>query len=201
MKLRPLVSGLERRDFRDAYAAASGYEVPLEYLSSQQVFGCVRDDRLVGGFVLGTQTPFRTLNRIPEPARSEVAAQLDLDDTLELACLWLAPELRKGRHSVRFWLLFARAVTAQPRRAVVMGTEAAGLRRLYEGGGPTLLYDGPVTVDGKSTCGWIYTGPTRSFWPGVMRMFACKAFRPSGWRIARGLRQRPSPVGLEIRHA
>jgi hypothetical protein len=135
--------------FATGYCRVSGYRVDLPYLSRARVFVAVRDDRLVGGFVLN------------------LAPEFPPERTVELACVWLAKEARGGLSSASLWACLVWHASRQGRPRVVFGTEVDRLSRLYERTGARLLYEGKVCVDGHSRHGWIYS-ISRGRWPYVL---------------------------------
>lgn len=162
--------------FADGYASASGYRVEREYLTRGQVFVALRAERVVGGFVLNVAPPFRTMLRLPEPARRRLAPEFPADDTVELTCVWLAPQARGSIASAALWGKLVWHASRRGRRHVVFGTEVVRLRQLYERTGPRLLYEGEVRVDGQARHGWVYSIPVER-WPSTL-------FRVVLWRWA-----------------
>jgi hypothetical protein len=153
--------------FATGYCRVSGYRVDLPYLSRARVFVAVRDDRLVGGFVLNVAPPFRTRTRMPESEQRRLAPEFPPERTVELACVWLAKEARGGLSSASLWACLVWHASRQGRPRVVFGTEVDRLSRLYERTGARLLYEGKVCVDGQSRHGWIYS-ISRGRWPYVL---------------------------------
>jgi short-subunit dehydrogenase len=180
--------------YADAYEKASGYRVPLEYLRRSLVFGFLRKQRLVGGVVMSGAPPFRTLQRIPEPQRTAVAAAIDPDDTNELVCVWLDRSLRGGIVSAIFWLGLFIETGRHGARFVLFGTESRGLYEMYLLGRPRVLYSGRVTVDGIERHGWIFHSPVSHRWSALRRIALHKLRRR---RSSRG--DAPAELTLEAR--
>jgi hypothetical protein len=153
--------------FATGYCAVSGYRVDERYLSRSRVFVAVRDDRLVGGFVLNVDPPFRTRTRMPASEQRRLAHEFPSQRTVELACVWLAKEARGGLSSASLWACVVWHASRQGRPRVVFGTEVERLSRLYARTGARLLYEGEVCVDGHVRHGWIYA-VSRGRWPYVM---------------------------------
>ena len=181
-----LATKAQLAEYRRAYAEASGYHVALDYLERSVVYGLRLRGRLVGGVVMSTLSPLRTLQRIPEPDRSRVEAMLDLDDTVELTCVWLAPSARRGALSALFWFGLFLETSRHGVRTVLFGTESYRLHRLYLLGKPDVLYSGPVVVDGQELTGWIFRSPVAHRWPALARMTV--------YKTARDLRRRLRPA-------
>jgi hypothetical protein len=175
--LTRLESDAELGEYRERYADSSGYRVPLDYLRRSTVYGLRRNGVLVGGVVMGTGRPLRTLARIPEAQRREVAALLPDGDVVELTCLWLAPELRHGRRSVRLWAGLFLEMGRQGSALVLFGTEAPGLQRQYRACRPEIVYEGQVVVDGIERYGWVFLGPVADRWSALGRVVVHKSLR------------------------
>jgi short-subunit dehydrogenase len=168
--LRQLTTSAQIDEYAEKYERASGYRVPVDYLHRSLVFGFVRNGRLLGGVVISGQSPFRTLQRIPEPYRTKVAAAIDPSNTIELVCVWLDPALRSGPASALFWYGLFLETGRRGARSVLFGTESRGLYQMYLLGHPRVLYSGPVTVDGRQRHGWIFHSPVAHRWPALRRM-------------------------------
>src|SRR5688500_13089633 len=151
--LTRLEGDAELTEYRERYAAQSGYRVPLDYLRRSTVYGFRRRGVLIGGVVMATDRPLRTLDRIPEAERPGVAALLPDGDVVELTCLWLAPDLRHGWRSALLWAGLFRELGRQGRAHTLFGTEAPGLQRLYRAARPDVVYEGMVVVDGVERYG------------------------------------------------
>jgi hypothetical protein len=141
--------------------------VEPEYLAAARVFVAIRGCEVVGGFTLNVDPPFRTMMRMPAPARSRLAHEFPSGDTVELACVWLAPQARGAIASATLWGNLVWHGGRQQRTNVVFGTEVDRLRRFYERTGPRLLYEGDVRVDGHQRHGWVYCIPAQR-WPYVL---------------------------------
>jgi short-subunit dehydrogenase len=181
--LRQLTTSADINEYADAYERASGYRVPIDYLRRSLVFGYVRRGRLMGGVVMSGQAPFRTLDRIPDAYREQVAAAIDPGDTVELVCVWLDRELRSGLASAVFWYGLFLETGRRGVRSVLFGTESRGLHQMYLLGRPRVLYSGPVTVDGQQRHGWIFHSPVANRWPALRRITLYKlrrGRRPAG---------------------
>jgi hypothetical protein len=181
--LHRLIEVGDLNDFAEAYERASGYRVPREYLDRALVFGLRRRGRLVGGVVMTAEAPLRTLVRVPEPQRTEIAATVGTD-TVELTCVWLDRAYRSGLVSALFWFGLFLETGRRGVRHVLFGTESESLQRMYRLGRPRILYSGPVTVDGQDKDGWIFHSPVAHRWPALTRMTLYKlGLRPPVDRV------------------
>jgi hypothetical protein len=176
-RVRPARSASELDSFAKGYERASGYRVDRAYLGRAEVLVSVRAGRVVGGFALNVEPPFRTMARLPPAEQRRLAPAFPTDDTVELTCVWLAPEARGRVASASLWAKLVWHASRRQRARVVFGTEVDRLRRLYELTGPELLYEGEVRVDGQSRHGWVYA-IAAGRWPVVL-------LRVVSWRWAK----------------
>jgi hypothetical protein len=171
-RVRPGRTSAEVTAFADGYETVSGYRVGVDYLSQGRVFVAVRADRVVGGFVVNVDPPFRTVQRLPDPLRERVMADCSSVGTVELACVWLAPQARGNVASMMVWGHLLWAASRAGRAQVLFGTEVDSLRRLYERFQPRLVYGGLVRVDGQEREGWVYTIPVGRWRVALLRTAA-----------------------------
>jgi hypothetical protein len=175
LRVRRALTASELDAYAAGYRAVSGYRVEPEYLTGTRPFVALRGGQVVGGFTLNVDPPFRTMMRMPETDRRRLAHEFPADDTVELTCVWLAPEARGAITSATLWGTLVWHARRQQRTNVVFGTDVDRLRRFYERTGPRLLYEGDVRVDGHQRHGWVYSISAHR-WPYVLaRMIAGQA--------------------------
>ena len=171
-------------EFRDKYRQASGLDVPVRFLESRAVYATFnRENRMCGGFVLGSTGQFRTIevfaSESSKPALYEFAEKTTC---CEVNCFWLSVKNRRGFWSYWFWLLFAFKVYRQKEKIIIYGTIARSFANIY--GYPKrsrLLHSEELVFDGKLRTSWIFTCARSYFLKGVMEIFVYK-FRNSGKR-------------------
>src|SRR5690349_11556989 len=89
--VRPLVDHSEKQNFKLSYESASGLLLPDHYLHANQVFGLIRNERIIGGFILGTNYPLRTCTVFADEVNWPVLnSRLAQNSLCEICCLWLA---------------------------------------------------------------------------------------------------------------
>lgn len=203
LRFRGLVGADEAGAYHRAYLSITGYEVDRDFLSRTRLYGAFdRRGNLRAGFVANTEAPFRYLERIPDDARAVVSAKFDLEQVMELTCVWMDRRLRSGPCSFVFWTWMFLVGSRLGKPLVIFGTEVPGLRRLYEAGRPVTIYEGPVRIDGTETYGWIYSNPVARRWRYLALVMRHKALRPLRRRLeqsattARGRVVEPLPASL-----
>jgi hypothetical protein len=135
-----LAEPAELEQFQRSYLDLTGSCVPLEYLQRASVHVVRRGPDMVGGFVINTTSPLRTLARVPHDTACQIQDELSQGPPVrEVACVWMVPSLRGSAVSTRMWIGLALRIAVFGRGPVVYGTEADGLRRFYERFGSVLL--------------------------------------------------------------
>lgn len=137
----------------------AGFHTPVETLERDAVH-VARDasGTIVGGLVVGTEPPFRTLDATVEPAdRETVAGRLDLATTVELHGVMLRPHLRGGFASSSFWFGAMRRVQRTGKKTLLGSTTEPALSRLYARAGGRLIYTGTIQYRGETRPTFVYT--------------------------------------------
>jgi len=169
-------------EFRERYASVSGLEVPMDFLKTRAVYGAFNlANKMIGGFVLGTINPFRTIDVFASIGNREgLYSHLNGTSCCELNCLWLSVNYRKGISVYWFWLLFATKVSRQPEKMLICGTIAKSLADIY--GYPRkskLLHSEDIFLNGKLRTSYIFIFAKSDFFVGVLETFVYK-FRNNG---------------------
>ena len=143
-------------------------------------------NRMCGGFVLGTVTPYRTIEVFAgESSKKKLYDFVEGTTYCELNCFWLSVKSRKGFWGYWFWLLFAFKVSMQKEKMLIYGTIAKSLADIY--GYPKkskLLHKDELLFDGKMRTSWIFIGARTDFFVGVLETFIYK-FRNNGKKPVR----------------
>lgn len=112
MEVRRLQEPAELEAFREAYKEMSGGAPPLEYLHQAKVYGAFDNSRLIGGYAVNTQPPWRYIGVLPEEERPYWQEALVGRRVVEITCLWAADEVRRTWRTVVLWLHAIRAARA-----------------------------------------------------------------------------------------
>jgi hypothetical protein len=164
-KVRLLVDHWEKQNFKASYESASGLLLPDHYLNTNQVFGLVKNETIIGGFILGTTHPLRTYTVFADemnwPVINSRLAQFSL---CEICCLWLARKYWNWVTTSILWFNAARIVSRCKEDMVVFGTISKGNMILY---GSTLharlIHCDEVDIHGSKKSSWIYGIPVKWF--------------------------------------
>jgi hypothetical protein len=164
-QVRPLVDPLEKQIFKERYESASGLLLPESYLHANQVFGLVRNNLIIGGFILGTTQPLRTYlvfaNETNWPVINSQIGQIAL---CEICCLWLARKYWNWLTTSFLWFNAARIVSRRKEDMVVFGTISKGNMILYRSTlHAQLIHHDLVDIHGSKKSSWIYGIPVKWF--------------------------------------
>jgi hypothetical protein len=187
MFLRKITGVHLLEEFRERYIAASGLNVPLEFLQTRTVYAAFNyRNKMCGGFVVGNINPYRTIEVFAsEETRHTLYDYIEGTSYCELNCFWLSVKYRKGIALYWFWILFALKVSIQKEEMLIYGTIAKPFADIY--GYPRkskLLHTEQLQFNGRKRCSWIFIGARRDFFVGVLETFVYK-FRNNGKRPVR----------------
>lgn len=185
--LRKITQDHLLKEFREKYISVSGLNVPEDFLKQRTVYAAFNlKNRMCGGFVLGTVTPYRTIEVFAgESSKKKLYDFVEGTTYCELNCFWLSVKSRKGFWGYWFWLLFAFKVSMQKEKMLIYGTIAKSLADIY--GYPKkskLLHKDELLFDGKMRTSWIFIGARTDFFVGVLETFIYK-FRNNGKKPVR----------------
>jgi hypothetical protein len=180
--LRKISQDHQLREFRDKYIASSGLNVPDDFLKTRSVYAAYNlRGRMCGGFVLGSASPYRTIEIFAGPqSKQKLNNYIENTSYCELNCLWLSVKYRKGILCYWFWILFALKVSRQPEAMLIYGTIAKPLADIY--GYPRkskLLHTEELMFSNKMRTSWIFIGAKSDFFVGVLETFIYK-FKNNG---------------------
>jgi hypothetical protein len=164
-QVRPLVDPLEKKIFKARYESASGLLLPDNYLYTNQVFGLLRDKKIIGGFILGSNQPLRTYRVFANEINwSSLHSRLEQRALCEICCLWLARKYWNWLTTSFLWFNAALIVSKRKEDMVVFGTVSKGNMILY---GSTLhaqlIHYDVVDIRGNKKSSWIYGIPVKWF--------------------------------------
>ncbi|MEM7105346.1 MAG: hypothetical protein AAF502_19565 [Bacteroidota bacterium] len=133
-KIKILKAQEELEQFQTSYFGNAKLEVPMEYLQNNQVFAFILNGKQVGGFVLGTDQNFRTVEFFASAEkRAKVSSQIKKPGLFsELCCFWIDPEHKcKTRVNLAIWFLMSLTLKKNSRQFLLFGTCSKGLAKLY----------------------------------------------------------------------
>jgi len=124
------------QEFSNNYCKASGLPIPDQFLNNpdNHVFGIYFQKQLIGGFILGNSSEFRTVELFAnELKQGEIYQQLgNKTEYTEICCFYID---RKFRTNTKFnffvWLAMTYALKRYGRNYFLFGTCSRSLARLY----------------------------------------------------------------------
>jgi hypothetical protein len=140
MNLIPTLRQITHKDqlsaYSDKYFKCSGLPIPEEYLMNpvNRVYAIFWKGNLIGGFILGRDTKFRTIQFFANEHKQEsVISQLgDLTDFTEICCFWIQRKYRTNTFlNIFVWLSMTYALRMYGTQYLLFGTCSRSLARLY----------------------------------------------------------------------
>lgn len=140
MNFFPTLNQITTKDTLNAYSEmyfnCSGLPIPEEYMSNKmnRVFAINWKNQLIGGFILGRDTNFRTLQFFARPEKqASVISQLEeLTKYTEITCFWIKKENRTSTLlNIFIWLSMTYALRMYGTKYFLFGTCSRSLARLY----------------------------------------------------------------------
>jgi len=155
MKVRLLKETQDLILYAANYKKIGGSEIPFEYLQDNLVYGFYKNNRLVSGFIIGIQAPFRTISLF---APSETHEKLMLflkggKEVCEVCCFWESREAVTTADNIFIWFNMSQKIRVKGKKFFLGGTYVKGLANLY--GYPSFAHlISNATVQDKSA--WIF---------------------------------------------
>ena len=140
MKFFPTLLQLQttasRENFSEIYCKASGLPIPESYLHhpNNRVFGVYKNQELIGGYILGNSSNFRTIALFAQEDKHDMLyEQLEQKELYtEICCFWIKKEVRtKTTLNFFIWLTMAYALKRYGTPYVLFGTCSRSLAQLY----------------------------------------------------------------------
>ena len=122
--------------FSNMYFDCSGLPIPEVYMTNDanRVFAIYWRNKLIGGFILGRDTNFRTIKFFAkEEKQAKVISQLEeLSKYTEITCFWIKKEYRtKTSLNIFAWLSMTYTLRMYGTQYLLFGTCSRSLARLY----------------------------------------------------------------------
>lgn len=127
------------------YAGAGGFPLDITYARRCRAFAFMNArGTMAGGFLINLAPPFRSLNDMPEDARQNILANLDLAETFEAMCFWFSREMRGTFKMMAIWIELLTFLKRFPRRDMLGCTVSKSLLRQYSVVPFDILYQGAI---------------------------------------------------------
>ena len=119
--------------YKAKYESISGLLLPYEYLANSDVYVFKNKDEIIGGFILGFNSPLRTVETfVSEINILSFSNLFQGDNFCEVCCFWINKSYRKNPfYNSRCWLEMAYAIRRQPKDYILFGTKSKGLAKMY----------------------------------------------------------------------
>jgi hypothetical protein len=155
MRFENLTLDSELNEFREHFRASVqersggvGGGIPMEYLRASQVVGVFdARDRMVAGYIVGRNKPYRLLEFVPETERAMVVPPHGdfWEDCCEITCTWKLPQVSGTFMSAILWPRVLLTVLFSGKKHLLGHNQREALDRMYTKMGPQTLYVGIST--------------------------------------------------------
>jgi len=134
--LKQITAKDKLNSYSNMYFKCSGLPIPEEYMTNElnRVFAIYWKKALIGGFILGRDTNFRTIEFFAKPEKQEsVVDKLEeLTKYTEITCFWIARKYRTHTFlNIFVWLSMTYALRMYGTQYFLFGTCSRSLARLY----------------------------------------------------------------------
>lgn len=133
-KFRKLSTAQALDFYANTYEKCSGLPVPMAYLESNHVFGIYLDNKMIGGFILGSGEQLRTIEFFAAPeVHEKLYTQMEAPNSYtEICCFWIDRAYRR-KTSINYfiWVSMAYALKKYGTEHIVFGTCSRRLAALY----------------------------------------------------------------------
>lgn len=162
--------------FSSSYEQISGLPIPEHYLMTRTVYGFFYRKRLVGGFIIGVNTPFRTIEVFSNHPHQQILHQLIEGIAFsEICSFWLEKTYRKKLLSYWLWMWMAWIIYSLKSQYLLFGTNSKGLARIYNYPRKCfLLHEDKVLTHSGLKDTWIFVGRRKDIIMGVLEIFILK---------------------------
>jgi len=160
-------------EFKTRYEKLSGLDLPIEYLQTSDIYIFRKGKEMVGGFVLGSNSPMRTTEIfISKSKQAEFLQNLNSNKICEVCCFWIARKYRKNKFvSAKFWFNMAYAIKRQTKDHILYGTNSKGYAKLYAHPRNSIFIHTDC-ISGKET--YIFITKRKHFYGGVWEIVISK---------------------------
>lgn len=188
-KFRKLSTGQELNFYAETYEQCSGLPVPSSYLEANHIFGIYIQNRMIGGFILGSGNQLRTIEFFAaKEAHESLYNQMEvLNSYTEICCFWIDRAFRsKTIINYFIWLSMAYALKKYGTENIIFGICSRRLAALYSAT-PCSVFLHSDFIKNKQT--FIYVARKKGCIGGIAQIVWYKLKR-----LLRIVKKRHSPV-------
>ena len=162
MRIRRLVDQPDLESFREHYHRRGGAPVDLACLQGSFVYAAERDGRMVGGYVVRTQPPFRYVEAFPQSHAELLGAERVLR-FCEATGIWLGRDLGPLAR-VAVYLSLGVRLSRSGRRYVLGGAAHPRVLAMYQLALPDVLHEGEAQAGDERFWGTLVWGRISTMW-------------------------------------
>jgi hypothetical protein len=145
LAFREIENRIETELFIEKFEVSAGVRLPLDYVENSQVIGAFLHDKLVAGYMIVTESGYRSLMFVPDSVKkSDEFFKNSQNDMLEVNGLWIGPTLKSPLQQFRVWLHLAMTVITSRKEYVLLMSNSKNKNIQFLHGllDPVLIYEG-----------------------------------------------------------
>lgn len=127
-----LTKEYDLQQYRLNYFKLTNVSIPDDYLKRNKVYGFYNSKELIGGFVIGISSPFRTIELFANPVLHDNLNKFlnDGKKVCEVCCFWHVKGI-SFINSMFIWFTMAQKVNEKDKHFFLGGTNVFGLANIY----------------------------------------------------------------------
>ena len=173
--MKPTLNKEEHKFFKTKYEKISGLPLPVEYLEKSDVYVFKKGNKIIGGFCINQEQPFRTLEIFSSSNHSLRLNELLLKSkTKEVTCFWIDYKFRKNiLYNILYWHLMAVKASDKITDYVIYGTNSTGLAKIYDIPNKAILFHTDKVKEIKT---YIFIAKSKNIMFGLQQQIFCRIF-------------------------
>ncbi len=173
--MKKLKTSQDLLQFKSKYEKLSGLNLPMNYLKNADVYAFKKTGKIIGGFILNSRQPYRTIDIfISESRLDSIAKIFEASKYCEVCCFWIERTFRKKSfYNAKFWLQMAYKIQTQHKDVILFGTNSRGLAKMYGFPSVSLLFH-KDKIKGRDT--FVFIARRKDFISGILEIVYSKIF-------------------------
>jgi hypothetical protein len=156
LEFRVLTTDAEIDHFLECFKNFVKVKLPESYSRNGSVIGVFKKNEMIGGYMLITKGPFRSLAFVPDEVKKNLRLLHDVNGTdfVEVNGFWVHEKYRRSRESLQMWLQLRKDVLATKASHLLLfyNSQAKGLAQIYESVmNPRVIYQGAPFANSVAT--------------------------------------------------
>lgn len=142
--------------FLECFKKYVNVKLPAAYAKSGDVIGVFKGGEMIGGYMLITKGPFRSMAFVPDEIKKNLPTlrECSRTDFVEVNGFWVSEAYRRSHESLQMWLKLRKDILATKASYLLLfyNAQAKGLSQFYEKAmNPRLVYRGKPMENATAT--------------------------------------------------